>query len=262
MSGSTAQSMLHEQSLGAEQERIVFLHIPKTAGSSVHSVLSQHFDKDETCPERFDGIAALSIEQLSQFKFFSGHYSRGSVERIPGKPKVFTFLRSPEKRILSLYYFWRSHRAEVVEAGNLAGPRIARELELAEFLESKNASILHGVDNAITRQLLDKNYCSRFEQCRSESPQELVDNAVDYLKSMEFVGFQESFTKDFNNLITCLDLPVQESVPAVNTRATNSSESRFEEVVEQPITDRVREGLKKLTVLDRQVYALAKDLFS
>jgi len=262
MSASLTQTAALGQEPEYVNERIVFLHIPKTAGSSIHSVLSQQYVEEDICPERFDGISAMSEEQLSRYRYFSGHFSRRSVDRIPGQKKVFTFLRSPEQRILSLYYFWRSHRPAVVQAGDLAGPRIARNLNLDEFLESSEAAVLIAIDNAITRQLVSQDCDLCFDECRSKQPEKLVENVINYLKSLEFVGFQENFSNDFNDLLSLLHFPAPNVIPSVNARATNSDESRFERVDEQTITDRSQERLQQLTALDQQVYLQAIELFN
>ena len=262
MAALTTQTSTVGQDPEYVNDRIVFLHIPKTAGSSIHSILSEQYVAEEICPERFDGIASMSEEQLSRYRCFSGHFTRRSVDRIPGKNYVFTFLRNPEKRILSLYYFWRSHRSSVVQAGNLVGPRFARELNLEEFLGCTEAAVLDAVDNAMTRQLVDGDHYLRFEEYRTKAPEKLVENVVDYLKNMEFVGFQENFSNDFNDLLARLHIPVPGVIPNINTRATNSHELRFEEVDEQIITDLARERLQQLTALDQQVYAQAIELFT
>jgi len=261
MSESTAQVLTENYSTSSDDVRVVFLHLPKTAGSTIHSVLSPHFDKKDTCPERFDGIANMNEGELSQYRYFSGHFSRRSVERIPGQTKVFTFLRSPEERILSLYYFWRSHRAEVVEAGNLIGPRFARELNLEDFFNCKDAAVVNAIDNAYTRQLIDQEKFKHYEHYRKNAPEELVNNVLNYLRRIEFVGFQEHFSDDFKILLSSMGLSMPDTVPSENTRATNSNNARFEKVVEQTVTDSARQSLSRLTAMDQQIYSQAIELF-
>ena len=108
------------------RKRLVFLHLPKTGGTALHQQLLTNFRPEEVCPIRFSRLVEQPREALERYVFFSGHFNFDHVRHIPGETYVVTVLREPRQRILSNYYFWKRHRAEVVERQNLEGPRIAR----------------------------------------------------------------------------------------------------------------------------------------
>jgi hypothetical protein len=39
-----------------EEPKLVFLHIPKTGGQTLHNLLLPHFAPEVVCPERFNGL--------------------------------------------------------------------------------------------------------------------------------------------------------------------------------------------------------------
>jgi hypothetical protein len=81
-----------------------FFHIPKTAGSSMQTILSQHFAPGEIAAAGdWTSLLRLDRKGLSRAKLFQGHFY-GSMESIIGRPCFrFTILRDPVERALSHY---------------------------------------------------------------------------------------------------------------------------------------------------------------
>src|SRR5262249_170075 len=98
--------------LDLTRPKLVFLHHPKTGGTTLHHILMRGFDEDEICPERFNGLQHYSAGDLARYRYFSGHFDLLSVSLIPGEKKIITMLREPISRLISLYYFQRAHKAE------------------------------------------------------------------------------------------------------------------------------------------------------
>lgn len=103
--------------------RIVFLHIPKTAGQSVHAALESCFPQEAICPARInDQLALMSIAELSRYRVFSGHLDWSLLDAVPGPKYVFTVLREPMDRLLSFYFYLR-RQAEALSSAALAEPQ-------------------------------------------------------------------------------------------------------------------------------------------
>ena len=113
-------------------QALVFVHIPKTGGTSLHDILVENFRDDEICPERFNNLERWNRDHLVKFNYFSGHFDRTGVNCIPQAKNIITVLRDPKKRVLSLYHYWRSHKDDVVRKANLHGPLIAKKMTLLE----------------------------------------------------------------------------------------------------------------------------------
>lgn len=96
----------------AMEPRIIFLHIPKTAGQSVHAALVNGFGEESICTARVnDQLAGMTIRELNRFRVFSGHLDWSMLDCVDGPKYVFTILRDPLDRLLSFYFFLRKEAA-------------------------------------------------------------------------------------------------------------------------------------------------------
>ena len=92
---------------------IIFLHIPKTAGSTVHKILHNEYKglKHFLCVnyKEIELFEKLSIEEKKEIKIIRGHLPFGVHENYPGAITYFTFFRNPIKRSISdfnyLYHY-------------------------------------------------------------------------------------------------------------------------------------------------------------
>jgi hypothetical protein len=95
---------------------IYFLHIPKTAGSSLRQVVEANYASDEievigvhwTNWLRSDDVQRR-IAGKPNIKAVHGHFSFGLHEDIGGPARYVTFLRRPRERVISGYFHLRRH---------------------------------------------------------------------------------------------------------------------------------------------------------
>jgi hypothetical protein len=105
---------------GAEFAPIVFLHIPKTAGQTIHNALAQRVGADHVSPVRVNAQAAGDgLRMPPGFSLYSGHIDWTELETLPEQRFVFTVLRDPRERIAS-FYFYLLKEAEAMSAEDLA----------------------------------------------------------------------------------------------------------------------------------------------
>lgn len=84
----------------------VFLHIPKTAGQTIHNAMSAMFGAARTSPVRVHSQAGDGAAQLPPgYAFYSGHIDWTALESLPSPRFVFTVLRDPRERIASFYLY-------------------------------------------------------------------------------------------------------------------------------------------------------------
>lgn len=79
-----------------------FLHIPKTAGTSLNHFLHTVFTKDKVCPPHlWHDILRYAPQDLTKYKLFRGHFYAylNTIVDIP--LRGFVFLRDPVERALS-----------------------------------------------------------------------------------------------------------------------------------------------------------------
>lgn len=115
------------------QRPIIFLHIPKTAGQSIHAFMQSSFETSHICPARENWqMAGMSISQIRQYRLFSGHLDWAHLDCVHPDPFIFTVLRNPLERILSFYFFLR-RKAQKIPSEEIKQPH-RRGMHAALFL--------------------------------------------------------------------------------------------------------------------------------
>lgn len=249
----------------AENRRLVFLHLPKTGGTTLHHHFSEHFAPEEICPERFSNLAEVPAEAMMRYRYFSGHFYFSDLRFIPGPLYIVTVLRDPVERVLSTYYFWKRHRPEVIREQGLAGPAAARANDLAGFLDSTEPVVLDGISNTMARYLAgrinvrpDGEY--RFVNAGRGiriSELEVMQRATTNLLGIDCIGFTSDLAEVYGRVAIAMGLPQIPKLERLNTRED------VDEVLEpagpaEEITKPMLDRLRQLTAMDREIYRLLR----
>ena len=98
-------------------EAVIFLHLPKTAGTTVNRLIEWEyplFQMYSIDPVIFEWSAAhvrkLPERRLRNTRMFKGHMLFGLHEILPQPATYITVLRDPVERVLSAFYFMRSYK--------------------------------------------------------------------------------------------------------------------------------------------------------
>jgi Galactose-3-O-sulfotransferase len=101
----------------AAAKAVIFLHVPKTAGTTLNRLIEWEYDLFEMYsvdPVFFRWSAAhlrrLAKERLGRIRVFKGHMLFGLHEVLPQPATYITVLRDPIERTLSAFYFMRSYK--------------------------------------------------------------------------------------------------------------------------------------------------------
>src|SRR6266581_2281326 len=95
-----------------DPEALIFLHIPKTAGTTLNRIIEWHYNPLSIFTIAPYGIRAtaerfktLSEQRRRRFRVVRGHLFYGIHEFLPQGATYITLLREPAARFLSSYYF-------------------------------------------------------------------------------------------------------------------------------------------------------------
>jgi len=96
-------------------EAVIFLHIPKTGGTTLRHILERCYRRDQIYTlkdpvlSRIEKFKKFPSEKREAYRLIEGHLSFGFHRYLPGHASYITLLREPIARLLSFYYYARSH---------------------------------------------------------------------------------------------------------------------------------------------------------
>jgi len=245
------------------EDRLIFLHIEKTAGTTAHHVLSAHFPEDQVCPARFGiNVSLWESARLAHYRFYSLHASLRMISPIPGPKKVLTFLREPVARLLSHYNFWRSIRNDVVDQEQLDHIRYVKQFALKDLLAPAPLAATPDFWNLQAQRLAGDLFVAPSGRAwRDES--ELLDSALANLENLATVGITEYPHLSFQRIAEDLELPNHYDGMRLNVTANKVTDEpeRFEPLNETTLDDETAEALDRATRLDRRLYDYGLGLF-
>jgi hypothetical protein len=187
---------------------IFFMHIPKTAGSSVHRILEMNFAPWKTYSLAYPALQAQQLftrlprEIRNGYELVKGHFPYGFHEHVDTVPTYVSFARHPLARVLSDY----NYRCTV--------PFLPR------FEEFRDTGFSFGfyLDHLYIPSLSTLFFAGVGHLRKSDEPMEtLFRRAVANLDRFEFVGVSEDFENSVERLATVIGI---KRIAAVRTNVT------------------------------------------
>jgi hypothetical protein len=129
------------QKVAAEERALLFLHIPKAGGTTLHSVVERQFAPEVTFSingmtpaQSIKEFINLPEEQRARIRLVKGHMPYGLHKYLSVPATYITMLRDPVDRVVSHYYFVR--RSPGV---SLYEEVTSRKMSLADFVKARAA---------------------------------------------------------------------------------------------------------------------------
>lgn len=195
---SSEASLEHDKD--ADQAPLIFLHVPKTAGTTVRAIIERQYSSLQVYAiyegsraaehHTISDLKALPEAEKKKIKVYAGHVSYGLHEFIPQPAKYYAMLRDPVDRIISYYHHAMHHNPKFS----------ANKISLMKFFAHKN----HQLHNQQTRILSGTK--ARFDDCSDEMLWTAIDNINERFCS---VGITEMFDESILLLrrLMAWDLP-------------------------------------------------------
>lgn len=185
------------------RRQIVFLHIAKTAGTSVGKFLELAFPGGKTLHESAEFFDLADQSQVEMYDVVRGHISREHFGKLRRDNFVFTFLRDPVDRVLSIYYFLRERDHPNDEFNGSSPFILAKHHSLIEFLRLESPAVKVLIRNHQTYALgADWRFRSRNNDCA------VLRRAKRTLDELDFYGLTERFDESIGLLSARLGVPV------------------------------------------------------
>jgi len=245
--------------------QIIFIHVPKCAGSSV----SHHIKK--CCGSSRSGRTVFFHDHFSnralgweadvaagqRANFVAGHFSfETAIELAKGGefPFIFTFLREPYARLKSFYFFLKNVPVERRAYGMKDVYLHIEDMGPSEFFTSAYAPLRYLLDNFVLRQFAGS--LTEFPTTH-EQGELMLQNAKLNLAKLDFVGFQEHFDEDFPRLVKRLGLPRVRQVPRSNVTDNLIKNADDRKKTRAPFDEEVEAAIEPLIRWDRELYQFA-----
>lgn len=229
-----------------------FVHIPKTAGSTVRRYLEEVFEPeevlfvyDEQAPRPgdshvlpLDQVASLSHEQYFRYRVLYGHYPFRAEWMWHKDSRAMTFVRDPVARVISWFHYMRGQgRAHGTPRGARYHSAIhERGMGLPELWEE--AGGIPELDNGIVRYI-----AGGFEWPVGTMGDEQLQLAIDNVENhFDFVGHAGRFDESMARIAEIFGRPY-ESRPRENASPEGPAE--------QHIGAYPKDFLERLTSVDR-----------
>jgi hypothetical protein len=89
------------------RENMVFLHIEKAGGSTLHNILTNYYNPETILHLEYmsNGEMELSKVDCSKLKLVKGHITFEVMAKLANNWKCYSMLREPKERVISYYYY-------------------------------------------------------------------------------------------------------------------------------------------------------------
>ncbi len=173
-----------------KQKTLIFQHIPKTAGSTVHNLLNKHY-KGQPVYRVFgsyhdhESIQALKNSPETdrrKIALIKGHMPFGLHRYIPGECHYFTVLRDPVKRVISQYFYIKNNPRNPLHA-----PLVGNGWSVADFMREGKSE---GMNNGHIRWILGDLQAVPFGEIGPSHLEQAIENLEKHFLS---VGINEMF---------------------------------------------------------------------
>lgn len=188
---------------------LVFLHLPKTGGVTLRSIIAPFYADDETfaVPDRDAHNTELIPRLVETHAYIHGHINYRCLEPVRDKFDLLTFVREPVSRVISTYHFLREQNPEhATDEETKQLINYARAASLVEFISIEDPAVVQTVCDLQTRTLSGAAY--------PDPPS--LGKAVAVLDGTIFVGAQERFAESVRLMCSTMGWPPTVEPPLLN----------------------------------------------
>ncbi len=250
---------------------IVFLHIPKTAGQSVHHYLVTNFDEKVIFPARVNSqILNYTIGEIKKYKIFSGHFDLSFLDIVDQPKFTFTILRNPKDRILSYYFYIRNEAKKLTKqelnSPERQGMKAALELSPDEYFCDENLNIRQFIDNHYDnfymyyfamRSYQGKSFAEQLIKLNILDINNVYEKAIDSLKQLSAVYDIRNWndlTDDLKKILPNKNLIDLEDNIHINKGDGKNNDERIKELMLLGATEKTLNRIDEFCKYDNFIY--------
>jgi len=246
-----------------DDDILYYLHIPKTAGSSLISIIDRYFPRKNVL-----GIHAWKYLlpkmplDFKKYQFVRGHFGYGFYRILPKKPVYITILREPKDLVISSYKMIQRQPFEAKRYSIPQDKTISELITDPKISGLKNIQTHYiGVDldvlshaKGMTPEELADYQPEEYTYFRSPkmSDEKLVDIAKKHLSDFAFIGIMEKMEESLILLHFTFGWK-----PIRNKVRKNVAPNQDPEY----LSDEAKRNLQEWTKCDQELYTYGQQLF-
>ncbi|EKD96909.1 MAG: hypothetical protein ACD_23C01190G0004 [uncultured bacterium] len=224
---------------------IVFIHIPKTGGMTLYSMIREIYRPSELhkinpAVESVEKYKHLPQTRKNSLKAIYGHMDYGLRELLPADSAYVTLMRHPVERVISHYYYVR-------RTGNDPLRELAMRSSLYDWVARCN---LEEMDNGQTRRLSGMAQGIKFGECSAEA---LAQAKTNLARDFALVGITERYDETYLLMCKMFGWPIK-NYPSINVAKWKPEQNE--------IPARTLRLIEKFNALDMELYDYATRLFA
>jgi hypothetical protein len=229
-------------------DQICFLHIPKTAGTTLSSILEAQFAKHEICTFSSWTDIPYGPPDLGTYRLIKGHIFYDIWKILPKKPFYMTLLRDPIERTLSQFEMLRR------SPGYIHYDRI-KYMSFSEYINDPDmAEFYVNVQTRMIASIFDIKTSRDINGAKEQVNENSLQIAKERINQFAFIGLTERMEDSIR--ILCYTLGCKPRLRFQNLNVSPIGRLRQEDIPSTTL------GLLKERIqLDTELYRHAQDLF-
>ena len=245
----------------------IFIHIPKTAGTSLYQMLKTSLGEEKV---GYSYILTSPPAYYMKYEYLIGHFDYDlAYYLLPNREKKFyTILRNPIDRLISKYLFFKSHDPNIFQ--DVIEVQLADQLDIVSFFKSENVRKILNHKNEIAMWVLGNIIFSQLilsistfkthqekEDFIESKFRELIKNR---LSSFEFILLQEDFERATRALFHILNIPYP-GLAKKNITEEKMKYPGYRKIDKPEITEELLSVLQDLVFIDKVVYEEGLEIY-
>ncbi len=244
-------------------EPLGFLHFEKCGGCALLAWLARFFHPEQIHADPARDLPAHLYARLVQKRvpqpLIWGHYDIPTLQRFDPGRKIFTLLREPRARLISLYHYWRGVNPAKIDPEISFAVGYAHRLSFEDFLNHEDPCLTDLIDNVYVRRLTGFYLTGASTDRLRAAPEEVLGQALEKLEGLFFAGITERLDKSAAHLAGRLGIAPPRDALRDNITEENYRDPSgwFRKIKRGAPGPSAQAALERRTALDRRLYEAA-----